>query len=319
MSRRPPIQTILAAACLLVAACGNAVPRPSSAPTPTGPTPTATEGAAPGDLDGLVVLTGGELSVVTPAGVVKVAGPGGVIDGMSAASGRVIVRTTGAGFAIAEVDPTGSLQPVWRPANVPNAEIPDFLSRPALSPRGDRVAMARSDPATPIAGQVVVVDTADGELATTALGRETNGPPVWIDDKTVLVEVLPKAGGSRFLRVDLATGRLDPVNADGYGPAISGDGSLLVIASTDGSVLAVPTASWLARNPPDEGALVDASGSPFQLAIDAAGRRIAIGYGDAAGDPVSIAVFVRDGGAWRRSERPVAVAPGTLTMLSWLD
>jgi hypothetical protein len=119
--------------------------------------------------------------------------------------------------------------------------------------------------------------------------------------------------------MDLATGSVDPVAADGFGPAISGDGSLLAIASTNGSVVAVPMAGWLAGNPPDEGSLVDASGSVFDLAVDATGRRIAIVYADDAGNPTAIVVFVRDGDTWRRHPVEVRVTPDDPTMLGWLD
>jgi hypothetical protein len=130
---------------------------------------------------------------------------------------------------------------------------------------------------------------------------------------------MPMPGGTRFLRLNIASSSVDPVHADGFGPAISGDGSLLAIASTDGSVVAVPTAGWLAGDSPDEGAVVDASGHPFALAVDRTGRRIAIGYADDGGDPTAIAVFVREGGGWRRSVTSVRIAPGTPTMLGWVN
>ena len=90
------------------------------------------------------------------------------------------------------------------------------------------------------------------------------------------------------------------------------------MASADGSVVAVPAAGWLTGHPPDEGSLVDASGSVFELAVDASGRRIAIGYADEAGDPASLAVFFRNGGTWRRRPLAISLAPGAPTMLGWL-
>ena len=205
----------------------------------------------------------------------------------------------------------------WR--REPAPEIRHSLAAPALSHRGNLAALAVADPGTNESFQIVVIDLANGDRRMTPLDRRANGPPVWIDDASVLVEVLPIPGGTPFLRLDPATGAVKPVAADGYGPAISGDGSVLALASTDGSVLAVPTARWLAGTLPDGGAVVDASGSPFQLAVDASGRRLAIGYADAAGDPASIAIFVREGEGWRRSAARVQVAAGTVTMLGWLN
>ena len=327
-----PLGIILILACLAsVFGCENPTPSGSDtaspsaaagtpAASPAEPTPAATGATQAGDVDGLVVLTGGALSMGTPAGAfVRLDGPGGEVTGFSSASGRVIARTAEPAFAIADVDPTGSSPAVWRVVEAPAPEIRHSLAAPALSHRGNLAAFAVADPGTNESFQIVVIDLANGDRRMTPLDRRANGPPVWIDDASVLVEVLPIPGGTPFLRLDPATGAVKPVAADGYGPAISGDGSVLALASTDGSVLAVPTAGWLAGTLPDEGAVVDASGSPFQLAVDASGRRLAIGYADAAGDPASIAIFVREGEGWRRSAARVQVAAGTVTMLGWLN
>ena len=62
---------------------------------------------------------------------------------------------------------------------------------------------------------------------------------------------------------------------------------------------------------------MDASGIPSLLPSTDL-QRIAIGYADEAATG-SIAVFVREGRGWRQSATPVMVAPGTPTMLGWLN
>src|SRR5712671_3739310 len=342
MSRRPPsalserpnrssvgpLRAIPVVASLFLAvACGSLSPSGSDSASPVAasiaaPTAVSTpDGSADvqaGDLEGLVVLTGGALSIGSPEGtLVDVHGP--AVTGFSAIRGRLIVQAAGPSFAAADVDPADASELSWRVVELPALVGRRLLSQVVLSPRGDQVAVAVAPPGRPPTFDVDVIDLVGGAPRTSSIGRESNGPPLWIGDSTLLLEVVPVPGGTRFLRLDLATGRVDPVASDGFGPAISGDGSLLAVASTDGSVVAVPAAGWLTGHPPDEGSLVDASGGVFGLAVDATGRRIAIGYADEAGDPASLAVFVRGGGTWRRRPVSMSLASGVPTMLGWLN
>ena len=342
MSRRPPSESserparspigplgaILVVTCMVATvACGNRLPSGFSSASPgaasvgiatTEPSPDGSTDVQPGDLDGLVVLTGGALSIGSPAGAL-IAFHGPAVESFSATRGRLIVETAGPSFSIADVDQSGASPPAWRIVDLPALEGRRLLSAPILSARGDRIAVETGAAGPAIGFDALVIDVAGGVPTVVSIGRDANGPPVWIDDSSLLLEVLPTPGGTRFLRLDLETGQLAPIAADGFGPAISGDGSVLAIASADGSVVAVAAAGWLAGNPPDEGTLVDASGSVFELAADAAGRRVAIGYADDAGDPASIAVFVREAGAWRRHLVPVHVVSAGPTMLGWLN
>jgi hypothetical protein len=322
----PPVRSLgllLVLICLFgTIACGSAVPTRSGVATPapeSTPTPAGTDAAQAADIDGLVVLTGGALGIGAADGVlVGLAGPGGPVSGLSAANGRLVVEAAGPAFAIADITQVGAAM-TWQRIEQAASEVGQTLSAPALSPGGSLLAFTASEPGTTDAFQVVTLDLATGDRRSQSFDRESNGPPVWIDDTSLLVEVVPIPGGTRFLRLDPASASVEPVRADGFGPAISGDGSVLAVASTDGSVVAVPTAGWLGGNPRDDGAIVDASGHPFALAVDRTGRRIAIGYADDSGDPASIAVYVREGRGWRRSATSVGVALGTPTMLGWLS
>jgi hypothetical protein len=265
------------------------------------------------------VLTGGLLSIGAPGGtLVPIDGSPGQVTGLSAINGLLLVQTAGPMFALAEIDLQDMSAPAWHVVKLPALGGRKQLSTPVLSPGGDKAAV------TAAAGRanmfdIVVLDLAGGVPTVVSLDREPNGPPAWIDDSSLLLEVLPIAGRSRFVRLNVVTRRVDPVAGDGFGPAISGDGSTLAVASTDGSVVAVPAAGWLAGKPPDEGSLVDASGTAFELAVDAAGRRIAIGYADEAGDPASVAVVVHAGGAWRRHVLAMRIAAGAPTMVGWIN
>jgi hypothetical protein len=340
MSRRPPkqlserpdrssvgalraIPVLVVASVFLAVGCGSPLPSGSQSESPetasiAASMPDGSADVQASDLEGLVVLTGGALSIGSRAGtLVHVHGP--AVTGFSATNGRLIVQTAGPALAAADVDPADASPLSWRVVDFPALVGRRLLSPVVLSPRGDKVAVAVAPAGRPLTFDICVMELAGGAPRISSIGRDFNGPPVWIDDSNLLLEVLPVPGGTRFVRLDLATGRVAPVAADGFGPAISGDGSLLAVASTDGSVVAVPPAGWLTGRPPDEGSLVDASGSMFELAVDARGRRIAIGYADAAGDPASVAVFVRDGVTWRRHPLSMNLAPGAPTLLGWVN
>src|SRR6266566_3366369 len=248
MSRRPPsdsserpdrsqigpLGTILVVTCMVAAvACGNRLPSGLSSASPgpassvatatTEPSPDGSADVQPGDLDGLVVLTGGALSIGSPAGAL-LAFHGPAVEAFSATMGRLIVQTAGPSFSIADIDQAGVSAPAWRDVDLPVLDGRRVLSAPILSARGDRVAVETRAPARAIGFDILVIDLAGGGPTVVSIGREANGPPVWIDDSGLLLEVLPTPGGTRFLRLDLETRQVAPIAADGFGPAISRDG-----------------------------------------------------------------------------------------------
>jgi hypothetical protein len=267
-----------------------------------------------------MVLTGGELWLGTPDGLlVGLDGPTGQVSDFSASAGRLVVTAGASAFVSGEIDRTGSTEPTWRAVELALTDGRRARSAPILSPDARKIALVATDRGTTASLEVVVVDLGSGDATVTPLRRESNGPPVWIDKSSLLLEVLPIPGGTRFLQMNLGTGGLEPESADGFGPSISADGSRVAVGSNDGSVLALPASDWLAGTAPDEGAVVDSSVTPFQLSVDATGSRIAVGYADEAGDPASVAVFVRTDGGWRQTITRAKVVSGSVTMLGWLN
>jgi hypothetical protein len=176
----------------------------SRAPESTS-TPAATDAAQAADIDGLVVLTGGALGIGTADGVlVGLAGPGGPVSGFSAANGRLVVEGAGPPFVIADITQAGVAM-TWQPIELAATEVRLTLSAPALSPGGSLLAFTASEPGTTDAFQVVTLDLANGDRWSQSFDRESNGPPVWIDGTSLLVEVVPIPGGTRFLRLDTAS------------------------------------------------------------------------------------------------------------------
>ena len=183
MSRRPPSKSskrpdrsqvgplgaILAVTCMVAAvACGNRLPSrfgtasPGAASVTTATTEPSSDGSAdvqPGDLDGLVVLTGGALSIGSPAGAL-LAFHGPAVEAFSATMGRLIVQTAGPSFSIADVDQGRLSAPAWRDVDLPALDGRRVLSAPILSARGDRVAVETRAPARAIGFDILVIDLA---------------------------------------------------------------------------------------------------------------------------------------------------------------
>src|SRR6266481_267582 len=102
-----PLGAILVVTGMVAAvACGNRLPSrfssasagaASDATATTEPSPDGSADIQPGDLDGLVVLTGGALSIGSPAGAL-VAFHGPAVEAFSATTARLIAQTAGASF-----------------------------------------------------------------------------------------------------------------------------------------------------------------------------------------------------------------------------
>src|SRR5258706_14974124 len=172
MSRRPPsalserpdrssvgpLRAIPVVASLFLAvACGSLSPSGSDSASPVAasiaaPTAVSTpDGSADvqaGDLEGLVVLTGGALSIGSPEGtLVDVHGP--AVTGFSATKARLVVQAAGPSFAAADVDPADVSELSWRVVELPPPVGPRLLSQAALSPRGDKAAAPGAPPGRP--------------------------------------------------------------------------------------------------------------------------------------------------------------------------
>src|SRR5258705_5452530 len=161
LSERPdrssvgPLRAIPVVASLFLAvACGTPLPSGSRSESPEAAsiaastaesTPDGSAEIQPGDLEGLVVLTGGALSIGSPEGTfVDVHGP--AVTGFSATKGRLMVQTGGPSFASADVDLADASPLSWRVVELPALVGRQLLSPVVLSPRGDKVAVAVAPP-----------------------------------------------------------------------------------------------------------------------------------------------------------------------------
>lgn len=311
MNRRPPNSLLLLVLGLAAIGCG--LP-----PPPSNFAPASSAASGERDAEGLVVMTGGTILVGDRTGLVRpIDGPPGRPESVSASAGRVLVQVEGPAFVVAAVDPS-TQRPVWEPVEIAVDELRHPVSSPSLSPSGRKLALLSADVGGGGTFESLIIDLDQGGQGVIPIQREANGPPVWLDESRLLLEVVPSLDGSRFVILDLPTANTDPAPGQGIGPAVSGDGSVVAVQQSDGVVVTVPTGNWLATDPPEGAEHVGAPRATFALALDMTGARIAVGYVDASGEPTSIDVYRRDATGWARTSTTVPLVAGTRTSFDWL-
>lgn len=316
---RPMTRVLLLAAALLAAACGSVRPSlsPAASPNPVASSaPPATDEPAVGDaFAGLLALRAGELLLDDDTGIHPVAGPGEPIASASIAEGAIAVQTTGGAFRVATVAGNDLASLDWRDVAIDPHATRRPQSLVALSPDARQLAVLGATFGGGEPFEVVLVDLETGAARVIAVEREPNGPPIWLDSATVLLEVVAGAAGGPFVRLDAASGTVEPVAARGFGPAVAGDRSAVALPDAAGGVRVLPVRDWLDGADPAAASLVGAPDDALQVAVDASGRRIALIAADSAGAPVALAVYASSDVGWSAAGR---TAEGGIRWIGWL-
>jgi hypothetical protein len=318
--------SLLLLAAFVTAGCERLPPPPAVSPVAARPTPSPTGSAAASQptvaaspsvgpsamtrpprvpFAGLAMLVGPDLVVVGTDGVARhVSGPAEPIEAVAVSAGRVVVRTAGPAFHVARVDDMeAGIEAIrWRRIDIDPGVALRPLAATAPSPDGERVAILAADVGSGEPFQVVIVDVSTAQAVVFDVDREANGPPIWLDDTTILLEIAASSRGGPFVTLDADTGRISATNAAGGAPAISGDGARVAVLGLDprSSVAVLPTSEWLTGAHGDAAAQL---GVPFAasvagMALDGSGERLAVGVANDDGDPVAIEAYGREPGGW---------------------
>ena len=293
------------AVTLVMVGCVTPPPSPSPSATPIGPSPSvearSPEPPAANALEDLVMLVGKELFLGDADGRFKpLAGPSEPVDAVSAAGGTIVVQTAGPTFHAATVPANAAGPLAWRAIEIDPSIAARPLSLPALSPDGTRLALLAAVFGNAEPFEVVIADLSTDATSVLPVDREPNGPPVWLNDSELLLEIIASDGREPFVRLDPASGALTPTKARGVGPAVAGDGSIVAVLA-NGSIVTLPVEDWLGGAELGTATTVGAATNAQRLAVDAVGRRVAFDITDDDGDPIALSIYVRDEGGWSLS------------------
>ncbi len=316
---------------VFVAGCASVVPAsPAPSPTATGGPAAASTGVTAGSALLLVADPGGDstslfllrlsgdivtLPLPAPSVAAVVPGSGGRLVAVLA-DGRAFVAPAGAAGLSAHDE--------WRPIELSGSgRMPSgaLIWSATSSPDGKQVAaIARPrDAQSPSA--LVVIQADLGRREVVPLADESEGvPPAWVDGTHVVIVQRDHLDRLFLALVEVATGRVtDRLALRAMDVAASADASTLALV-TDGRIAVGPAAAVLSLGrAPDLGPVLP-PGDLMRggIALDQDGGSLAVAVD--AGDPGSsrIAVYARDGDAWRAGARirpPVSASGGWLTWL----
>jgi hypothetical protein len=251
---------------------------------------------------GLLVTSGGSVVRLDNAGGLQpVSGaPAGVRH--LAAAGRSIVVVSDAG----QIDVARATGPnadglTWRTLDV---DLPDegFTAGVDVSPDGRSFALVQAhDDADRL--ELMVVDLASGAATTRVIEQPANGPPSWLSNDEIALEVVDGDGRAQVVKVEAGHDAAPVASGSrGFAVAATPDGRTLAVAggSARGVVVADREKWWSG----------EAAGSPVEppaadvaiqdVAIDADGTRLAVVYahGDSANWTLEMSRLVD--GTWQR-------------------
>lgn len=256
------------------------------------------------DPGGLLVTSGGSLFRLDDAGALQpvAAAPGGLRHLASAGRSLVVVTEDGRVLTATAAGPSADGL-AWRPLDV---ALPagGFTTGIDVSPVGRSLAVVRGhDDADRL--ELVVVDLGTGAASTRSLDVGANGPPSWLTNDEVALEVVGDDGTARVVSVGVGG------NADGAAPPDESRSRGFAVAATqDGRSIAVADDAaagvvirdrhrWWAGDPGATGSDPPGREEAVQdVAIDADGTRLAVVYAEGDADAWTLVVDRLRDGRW---------------------
>jgi hypothetical protein len=256
---------------------------------------------------GLLVTSDGTLyRLADGGGLDPVKGAPTTIRQIAAAGRSVAALTRDGRLQVAATSSSSADGLSWRPLDV---TLPDagFTAGIDVSPDGHAIALVRAhEDANRL--ELLVIDSATGMATTRELAVGANGPPSWLGNDALALEIVDSDGNAKVVSVAAPGGDgddVDPIESESRGFAIAATPDGRTIAVSDDalqSVVVVPRADWWsgastgAAIPPPTGDV-----AVQDIAIDADGTRVAVVYAHGDTSTWTLVVDRLANGMWERS------------------
>jgi len=316
MRRRPPQRFPTRSAGAIVAAivlagCGS--PGPSASPAGSFSPPVTFSASPEPSVGGLLIAWSGPIQVTDETGALgALPRSPAEVSAVAAGSGRIVAISPPVKAFTADA----LASPVeWQPIDL-SAAGDRLTTLVAVSADGRRMAMVGGAMQAD-AFDLDTVDLPGGPIHRLTIPRGANGPPAWLDDKTVVVDVITRAGASGLAAIDISNGAV----TDRFGPGIeasfSADGSRVALIADGGDVLVANAQSW-------RSGLLDGSvGLPGRsdqtaerVAISPDGTRVAV-VRSSTTRPTIVEIWLFANGAWAEAVAIPVGGDGPAT-IAWL-
>ena len=247
---------------------------------------------------GLLVTSRGSLIRLDDAGALQpvAAAPGGLRQ--VAAAGRSLVAVTDSGQVLTTTAAGPSADGLaWRPLGVA-LPADGFTAGIDVSPDGRSLAVVRGhDDADRL--ELIVVDLRTGAASTRTLDIGANGPPSWLTNDELALEVVGDDGTVRVVSVGAGGAAApDKSRSRGFALAATPDGRTIAVADdAAGGVVIRGRRTWWKGDHGEPGGDPPRRDKAVQdVAIDADGTRLAVVYADGDTDAWTLIVDrLRDG------------------------
>lgn len=268
-------------------------------------------------LAGLAIVSFGPIHVTNADGEAEaIAGPPDDVRELTSSNGRIAAESIDRRFFLSEAPAAGATR-TWRPLAI---DAPPNLTPSGmdLSPDGRVLAVVFGNPEAPDL-ELVTVDVETGKTDVRPMDLAANGPPSWLGQGVLALEVIRPDQHSGIATVDLASGQMTITESEGFAPSATADGSRVAIAGSAEGVVITDTATWLkggdaaalAIRPPDESSLQD-------LALDADGTRLALVYSANSGTTSTVVILRLTGTAWE-DVASIPIPGDAAVSVDWLN
>jgi hypothetical protein len=273
---------------------------------------------------GLLVASGGGLYRLSDAGALDPVKDAPANIRQVASAGRSVAALTRDDRVLSAAAPSASADDLsWRGVDV---TLPDsgFTAGIDVSPDGRSIALVQAhDDANRL--ELLVIDPATGAATTRQLEVGANGPPSWLGNDALALEIVDADGNAKIVSVAAPGG-----DADGAEPIVSASRGLAIAATPDGHTIAVADGSaqvvdviartdwWsggsggAAVEPPSPDLVVQ------DAAIDSDATRVGVVYGHGDTPRWTIVVTRLANGAWGRAVS-VDVESEDPPTIDWLE